>query len=98
MANRPAGINVLNEAILRYRLDREGLRSFDRSVYYSYGSLSSPEWQAMRDRLDALFPDFTSELYEGASHLNTSHQREPARVGSALHRVWHRAGAGTPAP
>jgi pimeloyl-ACP methyl ester carboxylesterase len=91
MANRPAGINSFMNAILRYRLDPERLRAYHRPVYYSYGTLSSPEWQAMRDRLAALFPDFEAERYEGASHLNTSHQREPARVASALRRLWKRS-------
>jgi pimeloyl-ACP methyl ester carboxylesterase len=91
MAKRPAGINTLMGALLRYRLDADRLRSFDRPVYYSYGSLSNPEWQAMRDRLSAVFPDFTAELYEGASHLDTSHQREPARVAAALQQLWQRA-------
>lgn len=91
MAKRPAGINAFMGALLRYRPDVGHLRGFDRPVYYSYGSLSNPEWQAMRDRLAALFPDFTAELYEGASHLDTSHQREPGRVAAALHRLWQRA-------
>ena len=91
MVKRPAGINALMGALLRYRLDVDRLRSFDRPVYYSYGSLSNPEWQAMRDRLAAIFPGFTTELYEGASHLDTSHQREPARVAAALRRLWERA-------
>jgi hypothetical protein len=100
MAKRPAGLNAFMDAIRRYRVDPERLRSYDRPVNYSYGSLSNPRWQVMRDWLAALFPDFTSELYEGASHLNTSHQREPARVASALRRLWQRAGprvAGTTA-
>ena len=91
MAKRPAGINALMAALLRYRLDPDRWRAFDRPVYYTCGSLSSPEWQAMRVRLAGIFPDFTSELYEGASHLDTSHMREPARVAAALRRLWERA-------
>lgn len=91
MASRPAGINAFMTALLRYRLDADRLGRFDRPVYYSYGSLSNPEWQAMRDRLSAVFSHFTAELYEGASHLNTSHQREPARVAAALQHLWQRA-------
>jgi len=94
MANRPAGVNAFMHAITRYRLDLERLRTFDRPVYYSYGSLSSPEWEAKRDRLNALFPDFTAERYDGASHFNTSHLQDPARVASALRRLWQRAGRG----
>ncbi len=91
MAIRPAGINAFMGALLRFRLTADHLRRFDRPVYYSYGSLSNSEWQVMRDRLAMLFLDFTPELYEGASHLNTSHQREPARVAAALQRLWQRA-------
>ena len=37
-----------------------------------------------------LAPD-TPERYEGIHHLETSHQREPVRVASALRRLWIRA-------
>jgi hypothetical protein len=30
----------------------------------------------------------TVELYEGLSHLNTSHAAEPERVAAALRRLW----------
>jgi hypothetical protein len=92
MANRPAGIDAFGTALLRYRLPPERLRTFDRPVYYSHGSLSHPRWAAMRDRLAGIFPDFSDELYEGVHHLETSHHREPARVASALRRLWSRAG------
>jgi pimeloyl-ACP methyl ester carboxylesterase len=92
MANRPAGIDAFGGALLRYRLSPERLRTFDRPVYYSYGSLSHPRWSAMRDRLAGIFPDFNSELYEGFHHLETSHQRAPARVAASLRRLWSRAG------
>ncbi len=91
MANRPAGIDAFVGALLRYRLLPERLRAFDRPVYYSHGSLSHPRWVAMRDRLAGIFPDFTPDLYEGIHHLETSHQREPARVAAALRRLWSRA-------
>jgi pimeloyl-ACP methyl ester carboxylesterase len=91
MAHRPAGINAFVAALLRYRLPQERLRVFRRPVYYSHGSLSHPRWVALRDRLASVFPDFTSDLYEGVHHLDTSHRREPARVASALRRLWSRA-------
>jgi pimeloyl-ACP methyl ester carboxylesterase len=91
MANRPAGIDAFVDALLRYRLAPDRLRAFARPVYYSHGSLSHPHWVAMRDRLAGIFPDFTSDLYEGAHHLETSHAREPDRVASALRRLWSRA-------
>ncbi len=92
MANRPAGIDAFTGALSRYRLPPERLHRFGRPVYYSYGSLSHPRWSAMRDRLASIFPDFSSELYEGFHHLETSHQRAPARVASALRQLWSRAG------
>jgi pimeloyl-ACP methyl ester carboxylesterase len=92
MTNRPAGIDAFIGALLRYPHAAERLRTFSRPVYYSYGSLSNPRWLAMRDRLASLFPDFRSELYEGFHHLETSHQRAPARVASALRRLWSQAG------
>jgi pimeloyl-ACP methyl ester carboxylesterase len=92
MAKRPAGTEAFVNAIIRFQLDPDRLRAFEQPVYFSYGSLSNPaEFEPMRDRLAALFPDFTAELYEGASHLNTSHQREPARVAAALQQLWQRA-------
>jgi pimeloyl-ACP methyl ester carboxylesterase len=91
MANRPAGIDAFLGALLRYRLPPDRLRAFGHPVYYSHGSLSHPRWMAMRDRLASIFPDFTPELFEGIHHLETSHQREPARVAAALRRLWSRA-------
>ena len=95
MASRPVGVNAFMDAIARYRLDPAALNTFQRPVYFSYGSLSSPQWQDMRDRLAALFPNFTAELFVGASHLHTSHQCDPARVASALRRLWQRAESDT---
>jgi pimeloyl-ACP methyl ester carboxylesterase len=92
MSSRPGGIEAFIGALLNSRLELEGLRGFGRPVYYSHGSLSHPRWVAMRERLAGVFPDFTAELYEGIHHLQTSHQREPARVAAALRRLWSRAG------
>jgi pimeloyl-ACP methyl ester carboxylesterase len=90
MATRPAGIDAFVAALLRFRLPPQRLRRFNRPVYYSHGSLSHPRWVALRDRLGDIFPDFTADLYEGFHHLDTSHQRDPARVASALRRHWKR--------
>ncbi len=91
MASRPAGIDAFTGALSRYQHSAERLRAFGRPVYYSYGSLSHSRWMAMRDRLAGIFPVFTPDRYEGIHHLETSHQREPARVASALRRLWSRA-------
>ncbi len=92
-ARRPAGIDAFSRAVEAYRVDPSRYRAFERPVYFSYGSLTHPRWEAMRARLEALFPDFTSELYEGLHHLNTSHQAQPARVADALRKLWGRAAA-----
>lgn len=92
IANRPAGTEALTNAIIHFQLDPDRLRAFEQPVYFSYDSLSNPvEFEAMRDRLAAIFPNFTPERYEGASHVNTSHQLEPARVAAALLELWQRA-------
>jgi pimeloyl-ACP methyl ester carboxylesterase len=93
MRSRPAGIEAFIGALLRHELPVDRLRSFAGPVYYSYGSLSNPTWLAMRDRLAALFADFTAEEYVRIHHLHTSHQRDPARVAKALRRLWSRAEA-----
>lgn len=91
MTQRPAGVNAFMDAISHHAVAPERFRAFTRPVYFSYGSLSSDWWKRMRDRLAGLFPDFTVDLYEGASHLETSHQREPARVATALQTLWQTA-------
>jgi hypothetical protein len=47
----------------------------------------------MRDRLASRFPDFSSELFEGLHHLNTSHQAELGRTAALLRAHWDRAEA-----
>ena len=42
----------------------------------------------MEKRLSALFPRFSSEVFEGLHHLNTSHQAEPERVAARLRAFW----------
>jgi pimeloyl-ACP methyl ester carboxylesterase len=91
MEMRPAGIEAFAKALQRYRLSPEALRAFERPVYYSYGSLSAPHWETMRDALAGSFPDFTAERYEGLHHFNTSHFAEPTRVAVALQKLWTRA-------
>lgn len=93
MANRSAGLEVMQSAFLAYQLDPERRRKFEGPVYYSYGSLSAESWEQMRDRLAKFFPDFTSELYEGLHGFNTSHVAEPERVAAALRRLWSRVPA-----
>src|SRR5690606_16324868 len=91
MARRPAGIDAFTRAIERYALPSGSLEALAAPVYYSYGRYSHPRWIAMRDRLARTLRRFTSDEYERAHHLNTSHQCEPDRVADALIRHWSQA-------
>ena len=94
MASRPAGIRAFTRAIARHRVDPSQYEAFDAPVLYTHGSLSHPRWGAMRDRLATRFTDFSSELFDGLHHLNTSHQAEPERTGALLRAHWARAEEG----
>ena len=93
MATRPAGIRAFVHAMARHRVEPSRYEAFTAPVLYTHGSASHPRWTAMRDRLARRFPDFSSELFEGLHHLNTSHQAEPERTAALLRAVWRRAEA-----
>jgi pimeloyl-ACP methyl ester carboxylesterase len=88
MSTRPAGIRAFVTALANSQVPVERLSDFAGPVYYSYGSLSSESWVAMRDRLSTRFARFSSEEYVGASHMRTSHMVDPKRVASALRKLW----------
>jgi len=90
MADRPAGVAAFVRALNEADVPMERLRTFDRPVYYSYGSLSNETWERKAKRLADVLPNITVELYEGLSHMNTSHVAEPERVAAALRRLWGR--------
>lgn len=93
MATRPAGIRAFTRAIAGHRVDPSRYEAFRPPVLYTHGSLSHPRWTVMRDRLASRFPDFSSELFDGLHHLNTSHQAEPERTAALLRALWARAEA-----
>lgn len=88
MQTRPAGIAAFVRALAESDVPIEGLRSFDRPAYYSYGSLSNEAWERRAERLSALMPQMVVERYEGLHHMNTSHAAEPERVAASLRRLW----------
>jgi pimeloyl-ACP methyl ester carboxylesterase len=88
MATRPAGVDAFLVALEAHDLAAAQYRAFERPVLYTWGSLTNPRWDAMRDRLAALFPDFGCERFEGVHHLNTSHQSHPDRVAQLLRDLW----------
>jgi pimeloyl-ACP methyl ester carboxylesterase len=88
MADRPAGVAAFVRMLSGADGTVERLKAFDRPVYYSYNSLSNETWGRKAERLGQLFPHMTVELYDGLSHLNSSHAAEPERVAAALRRLW----------
>jgi pimeloyl-ACP methyl ester carboxylesterase len=92
MAKRPAGIRALVAAFRRYDLDPTRLRAFKRPALFALGSLSNPDYfGAMADRLGALFPDYTLDVYDGRHHFDPPHRAEPQRLAARLLELWERA-------
>jgi pimeloyl-ACP methyl ester carboxylesterase len=92
MAKRPAGVRAFVEALRAHHIVAEEYRAFEQPVYFTRGSLTHPRWSSMEQRLSNLFPSFSSEVFEGLHHLNTSHMAEPRRVAARLAALWERAG------
>lgn len=89
MAKRPDGTQAFVDALAGHGALR-WTKTLRAPVLYTWGSLTHPRWDAMRDRLESLFPDFTAVRFDGLHHLNTSHQAEPARVAALLRELWSR--------
>jgi pimeloyl-ACP methyl ester carboxylesterase len=91
MAKRPSGIDAFRAALDDHeRLDNR-YASVRVPVLYTWGELTHPRWYAMRERLENLLPDFSSQRFDGLHHLNTSHAAEPERVAALLKEFWARA-------
>ena len=91
MESRPAGIRAFVRAAEEHLIPDESYRRLTVPVHQSHGSLSSQIYGDTRARLEALLPRFTAEVYEGAHHLRTSHQVDPARVAMELRRLWEKS-------
>src|SRR5260370_36402710 len=64
MSSRPGALAAFVRVFRTTHLDRDGLRSFDRPVYFALGGLSNPNYyERMSQRLAKVFPDFTVEVY-----------------------------------
>jgi hypothetical protein len=94
-------MRVLAQALRQHHVDPAAYPAFPRPVLFTFGSLTHPRWRAMRDRLQASFPAFTSQEFEGLHHLHTSHQAVPDRTAKILMKFWRTQGspasAGAPA-
>jgi pimeloyl-ACP methyl ester carboxylesterase len=88
MVDRPAGVAAFVRMLSGANVPVERLKAFDHPVYYSHNSLSNETWGRKAERLGQLFTHMTVELYDGLSHLNSSHAAEPQRVAAALRRLW----------
>lgn len=91
MAKRPAGIAAFVASLRNHRIDEDRYRRVTAPVYFSRGSRTHPRWQAMQERLEQAFPDFTAEVFDGLHHLDPAHQSDPARVAGTLSAFWERA-------
>jgi pimeloyl-ACP methyl ester carboxylesterase len=91
MARRPAGILAFLDAFAHFRLDLDGLRSFERPVYCAVGGRSNPDYFLRQaHRLAQVFSDFTLEVYDARHHFDPPHRTEPDRLAAALTRLWAR--------
>ena len=92
MSQRPAGIRAMLRAFLASDLDLDALRRFDRPVWFALGGRSNPQYFGrMADRLGAVFPDFTLEVFPDRHHFDPPHRIEPERVAASLRALWDRA-------
>lgn len=92
MALRPAGVRAILTTFLSSDLDLDALERFERPVWYALGGLSHPDYfRRMADRLAAVFPDFTVEVFPDRHHFDPPHRTEPQRVAASLRAFWSRA-------
>jgi pimeloyl-ACP methyl ester carboxylesterase len=93
MANRPAGVQAFERAILRHRVDPARYEAIRVPVLFTYGGLTHPHWAEMCDRLARRFPDFEAERSPGLSHMTALHEADPERAAVLLRAHWARAEA-----
>jgi pimeloyl-ACP methyl ester carboxylesterase len=90
MAQRPAGMKAFTEALRVYDLPLDGLRSFERPVYLSYGLQSRTSEEQKAEFLAALFPKAELEAYQDLHHFKPPQRHAPERFARALRRLWER--------
>ena len=91
LAKRPAGLRAFIDAFENGDLDVAALRAFDRPVYFALGGRSNSDYFGrMADRLAAIFPDFTLEIFSERHHFDPPHRVEPERLAHSLLALWQR--------
>lgn len=88
LPNRPGGVAALLGAFTEHRIDAAAFRAFEGPVLFTRGTLSADRWEHSSRRLAALFPRYREVVFDGLSHVNTSHQAQPARVAALLRELW----------
>lgn len=92
LPSRRVAIGAFLAAFDAFEFDVDGFRRFDRPVYFALGGRGDPDlYPRIAERLAVVFPDFTLDVFEERHHFDPPHRIEPARVASALRRIWSRA-------
>jgi pimeloyl-ACP methyl ester carboxylesterase len=92
MATRPAGLRAFIHTFTTSTLDLAALRAFQQPVYFALGGRSNPSYYArMAERAQAIFPNFTLEVFDERHHFDPPHRIEPERTARALRAHWARA-------
>jgi pimeloyl-ACP methyl ester carboxylesterase len=92
MAKRPAGLGALIASFMGAAFDVDSLRRLRCPVYFALGRLSNPDQYAkIAERLAAVLPDFTLEVFEERHHFDPPHRAEPERLAASLRDLWARA-------
>jgi pimeloyl-ACP methyl ester carboxylesterase len=93
MASRPDGIAAVMAAFAACELDIAPLVRAQLPVLYVLGGRSNPAWfAAIADRLAAVLPDFTLEVFDERHHFDPPHRAEPERLARTLAAFWSRDG------
>ena len=92
MRKRPSGLRAFIEAFDQFDLSLDALRAFDRPVYFALGGRSNPDYYGrMAQRLAAIFPDYSVEIFPERHHFDPPHRIEPERLANSLLALWERA-------
>ncbi len=90
MAKRPAGLIALSRAFAATPYSLDDLRRFQGPVYMAIGGLSDPIEERKADVVTELYPDVTTEVYEGRHHFDPPQASEPKRLAKALQALWNK--------
>jgi pimeloyl-ACP methyl ester carboxylesterase len=91
MASRPAGVAAVMAAFAACELDLAPVVRARLPVLYVLGGRSNPAlFAAIAERLAAVLPDFTLEVFPDRHHFDPPHRAEPERLARVLAGFWSR--------